>query len=172
MKPQFELLKTRALIRIRDFLVDRIRSLRVPNSNIQVIQQTSMLRYRYLFHFMLEHHPKLANEIKQAYMNTMKWYYSYHFERFRRALEKVKVDTKVEMIGDESKRGGLFSSNRGGHLPSNDPFHLGDRVDILKGDSDLVSIQAKDLDREVCRFLCNTNGSTFLKCCSGIITRL
>ena len=153
VKPQFELLKTRALIRIRDFLVDRIRSLRVPNSNIQVIQQTSMLRYRYLFHFMLEHHPKLANEIKQAYMNTMKWYYSHHFERFRRALEKVKVDTKVEMIGDESRKGGLFSSSRAGHLPSNDPFHLGDRVDILKGDSDLVSIQAKDLlDREVKRF--------------------
>jgi hypothetical protein len=53
------------------------------------------------------------------------------------------------MIGDESKKGGLFSSGRGGPLPNNDPFHLGDRIDILKGDSDLVYLQAKDLDREV-----------------------
>jgi hypothetical protein len=173
VKPQFELLKTRALIRIRDFLVDRIRSLRVPNSNIQVIQQTSMLRYRYLFHFMLEHHPQLANEIKQAYMNTMKWYYSHHFERFKRALEKVKVDAKVEMIGDESKKGGLFSSGRGGTLPSNDPFHLGDRIDIMKGDSDLVSLQAKDLiDREVHLIQNVINGSIFPRCYFGIIIKL
>ena len=165
IKPQFELLRTRvsastifranlkALIRIRDFLVDRIRSLRVPNSNIQVIQQTTMLRYRALFHFMLEHHPQLANEIKQAYMNTMRWYYSHHFDRFKRALEKVKVDSKVEMLGNDDRKGGLFSAGRSGSLPVNDPFHLGDRVDILKGETDLVAMQAKDLDRPVLSYL-------------------
>jgi vacuolar protein sorting-associated protein 52 len=132
--------------------VDRIRLLRVPNSNIQVIQQTTMLRYRALFHFMLEHHPQLAKEIKQAYINTMKWYYSYHFDRFKRALEKVQVENKGEMLGnDESRRSsGLFSSTKSGtSLPVNDPFHLGDRIDILKGDDDLVSMQAKDMDRPV-----------------------
>jgi vacuolar protein sorting-associated protein 52 len=98
---------------------------------------------------MLEHHPQLANEIKQAYMNTMKWYYSYHFDRFKRALEKVKVETKVEMLGTDDRKGGLFSTGRSGSLPANDPFHLGDRVDILKGDLELVSMQAKDLDRPV-----------------------
>ncbi len=150
--------------------MDRIRSLRVPNSNIQVIQQTTMLRYRALFHFMLQHHPQLAKEIKQAYMNTMKWYYSHHFERFKRALEKVRVESKVEMLGnDESRKsGGLFSSNKtGGSLPVNDPFHLGDRIDILK-EGDLVSLQAKDLDRPVrpdCMLLTN---SISLKCYFGI----
>lgn len=133
-------------------MVDRIRSLRVPNSNIQVIQQTTMLRYRALFHFMLEHHPQLANEIKQAYMNTMKWYYSHHFDRFKRALEKVRVENKAETLGnDESRKsGGLFSSTKiGASLPVNDPFHLGDRIDILKAEDDLVSMQAKDLDKPV-----------------------
>ena len=151
--------------------MDRIRSLRVPNSNIQVIQQTTMLRYRALFHFMLEHHPPLAKEIQQAYMNTMKWYYSHHFERFKRALEKVRVENKVEMLGnDESRKGGgLFSSNKtGGSLPVNDPFHLGDRIDILKED-DLVSLQAKDLDRAVRPMdMLITHNSTFLKCYFGI----
>jgi vacuolar protein sorting-associated protein 52 len=103
---------------------------------------------------MLEHHAQLATEIKQAYMNTMRWYYSHHFERFKRTLEKVRVESKVEMIGnDDSRKGGLFSTGRSGTLPSNDPFHLGDRVDILKESSDLVSIQAKDLDRQVTFFL-------------------
>ena len=133
-------------------MVERIRSLRVPNSNIQVIQQTTMLRYRALFHFMLEHHPQLANQIKQAYMNTMKWYYSHHFDRFKRALEKVRVENKAETLGnDESRKGsGLFSSTKiGASLPVNDPFHLGDRIDILKAEDDLVSMQAKDLDKPV-----------------------
>jgi hypothetical protein len=109
-----------------------------------------MLRYRALFHFMLEHHPQLANEIKQAYMNTMKWYYSHHFERFKRTLEKVKVDPKLELIGtDDSRRGGIFSTGRAGSFPANDPFHLGDRVAILKEGNVLVAMQAKDLERQV-----------------------
>src|SRR5271169_447126 len=108
-----------------------------------------MLRYRALFHFMLEHHAQLANEIKQAYMNTMKWYYSHHFDRFKRAVEKVRVESKVEMLGDESRKSGLFSSTKTGSFPVNDPFHLGDRIDILKGENELVSMQAKDLDRPV-----------------------
>ena len=99
---------------------------------------------------MLEHHPQLASEIKQAYMNTMKWYYSHHFDRFSRALEKVRVDNKVEMLGnDDSRKSGLFSGVKTGALPVNDPFHLGDRIDILKEENDLVSMQAKDLDRPV-----------------------
>jgi vacuolar protein sorting-associated protein 52 len=139
----------KALIRIRDFLVDRIRSLRVPNSNVQVIQQSTMLRYRALFHFMLEHHTQLANEIRQAYTNTMKWYYNHHFERFKKTLDKVKIENKVDMLGnDESSKGGLFSSGKKGSLSLSDPFQLGDRVDILKSD-ELVSIQAKDLEKPV-----------------------
>jgi hypothetical protein len=105
---------------------------------------------------MLEHHPQLANQIKQAYMNTMKWYYSHHFDRFKRAMEKVRVENKVEMLGDDSKKNGLFgsSSNRttavgGGTLPVSDLFNLGDRVEVLKEEDYLVSMQAKDLDRPV-----------------------
>ena len=151
--------------------MERIRSLRVPNSNIQMIQQTTMLRYRALFHFMLEHHPQLANELKQAYMNTMRWYYSHHFDRFKRILERVKIENKTEMLGnDESRRAGLFSSGKVG-LAINDPFHLGDRIDILREDNGLVSMQAKDLDRPVCTFICGTDGSICLNYYSGITIR-
>jgi len=127
-----------------------------------------MLRYRALFHFMLEHHPQLANEIKQAYMNTMKWYYSHHFDRFKRAVEKVKVESKAETLGDESRRSGIFSSTKTGSLPVNDPFHLGDRIDILKGENEHVSMQAKDLDRPVNTAQFGTDDSIFLKYYFGI----
>jgi vacuolar protein sorting-associated protein 52 len=132
--------------------VERIKALRMPNGNVQVIQQTTMLRYRALFHFMLEHHPQLANEIRQAYMNTMRWYYSYHFDRFKRTLEKVQIENRVDMLGnDDSRKGAIFSSKgtAGAGLPGNDPFRLGDRLDILKEGNDLVSMQAKDLEKPV-----------------------
>jgi vacuolar protein sorting-associated protein 52 len=130
-----------------------------------------MLRYRALFHFMLEHHSQLANEIRKAYMNTMRWYYSHHFDRFKRALEKFKVENKLDMLGDESRKSGLFSNNKSGSLPVNDPFHLGDRIDILKETNDLVSIQSKDIDRQVPSLMWNTNKSIFLKYYFGIIIR-
>jgi len=160
IKPQFELLKTKvssfkmpaneALIRIRDFLVERIRSLRVPNSNVQTIQQTTMLRFRALFHFMLEHHVQLANEIKLAYVNTMRWYYSHHFERFKRTLEKVRVDNRVELIGnDDARKGGLFSTSKGSSISMNDPFHLRGRKDILKEDRNIVAMKPSELEHVI-----------------------
>ena len=40
---------------------------------------------------MTIHHSQLADEIGQAYMNTMRWYYSSHFLRYRQALEKLSI---------------------------------------------------------------------------------
>jgi len=108
-----------------------------------------MLRYRALFHFMLRHHPQLASEIRQAYMNTMRWYYGHHFERFKRALEKIKIENRVEMIGNDDPRKGLFSTSKTGTISMNDPFHLGDRMDILKEGKALISIQPGELDSQV-----------------------
>jgi vacuolar protein sorting-associated protein 52 len=107
-----------------------------------------MLRYRALFHFMLEHHPQLANQIRQAYTNTMKWYYSHHFDRFKKTLEKVKLENRLDFLGnDESSRSSLFSSGKKSILV-HDAFQLGDRIDILKSD-ELISIQPKDLEKPV-----------------------
>ena len=97
---------------------------------------------------MMEHHSQLANEIKQAYMNTMKWYYHHHFDRFKRALERFKLENRVDMLGDDSKKG-LFSNAARTSLTSNDSFHLGDRIDILKEQSSLVSIPTKEVDQQV-----------------------
>jgi hypothetical protein len=101
---------------------------------------------------MLQHHPQLANEIKQAYVNTMRWYYHHHFDRFKKALERVRIESRVEMLGaDDSRKGGggIFSSKTGVGIPGMDLFHLGDRTDILKDGNDLVSMQAKDLEKPV-----------------------
>jgi len=52
---------------------------------------------------MSRHHPQLADEIAQAYVNTMRWYYLHHFTRYQKSLEKTKliILDKTDLIGYE-----------------------------------------------------------------------
>lgn len=61
--------------------------------NAQIIQQQNLLKYKDLYSFLGRHHPQLAEEISQAYNNTMRWYYLSHFTRYRQALEKLSLIT-------------------------------------------------------------------------------
>lgn len=111
IQPILKSLISRALERIRDYLVAQIKALRSPNINAQIIQQQSLLKYKDLFSFLAKHHPKLAEEVSQAYINTMRWYYTNHFTRYQKALEKIRVPIidKNDVFGpDESSRKGRY----------------------------------------------------------------
>ena len=94
---------SKAIERIRDFLVSQVKSLRSPNINAQIIQQRGFLAYKDLYGFLAAHHPQLAEEIGQAYVNTMRWYYLSHFTRYKLALEKMPLYTvdKSDALGAE-----------------------------------------------------------------------
>lgn len=91
----------KAIERIRDFFVSRIKGLRSPNINAQIIQRQSFLTYKDLYTFLARHHSQLAEEIAQAYINTMRWYYLNNFTRYRQALEKISLYTvdKQDALG-------------------------------------------------------------------------
>ena len=96
-----------ALERIRDYLVAQIKALRSPNINAEIIQRQTLLRYKDLYVFLARHHSKLADEIGEAYANTMRWYYLSHFTRYQKALDKIRlyVMDKQDVLGqDESAR--------------------------------------------------------------------
>ena len=63
-----------------------------------------------LFLFMAKHCIQLSDEIAQAYINTMRWYYLSHFQRYLRALEKLQIHVmeKYDTLGQEdfTKRSG------------------------------------------------------------------
>jgi hypothetical protein len=91
--------------RIRDYLVSQIRAMRSPNINSQIIQQQRLVKFKDLYSYLSKSHPKLAGEISQAYINTMRWYYTSHFTRYLQALDKVKVyppDRNEVLGGDPS----------------------------------------------------------------------
>ncbi|KAM3065517.1 Vacuolar protein sorting-associated protein 52 [Clarireedia jacksonii] len=139
LRPLLENLISKALERIRDFLVAQVKALRSPNINAQIIQQQHFLRYKDLYAFLHRHHPKLAEELGQAYMNTMRWYFLSQFTRYGKALEKVRLHVldKHDVLGqdDGSRKVTLLSSNPRATGPQHDAFNLGRRIDLLKTSS-------------------------------------
>ncbi|CAG8973831.1 hypothetical protein HYALB_00005576 [Hymenoscyphus albidus] len=135
LKPLLDNLTKKALERIRDFLVAQIKALRSPNINAQIIQQQHFIRYKDLYAFLHKYHSKLAEEIGQAYMNTMRWYFLNQFTRYLKALEKVKVHVldKYDLLGqdDGTRKTNILSSSKNA-APAHDAFNLGRRFDLLR----------------------------------------
>ncbi|KAL6858487.1 Sac2 family domain-containing protein [Trichoderma novae-zelandiae] len=133
--PILEKLILKAVERIRDFLVAQIKALRSPHINAQIIQQQNFLRFRDLYTFLHRHHAALAEEIAQAYMNTMRWYYLNQFTRYERALAKLKLHVldKNDVLGQEdaTRKAAVLSSSRVAG-PPHDAFNLGRRIDMLR----------------------------------------
>jgi len=121
--------------RIRDFLVAQVKALRSPNINAQIIQQQYFIRYKDLYAFLHKHHAKLAEEIGQAYLNTMRWYFLNQFTRYQKALEKMKLHIldKHDVLGndDGTRKTNLLTSSKASG-PPHDAFNLGRRIDFLK----------------------------------------
>lgn len=100
--------------------------------NAQIIQQDALLKYKDLYAFLGRHQRKLAEEIGQAYINTMRWYYLNHFTRYEAALRIMKLQSldKNDLIGQQDDPQ-LRRAARPGPA-THDPFTLGRRIDSLK----------------------------------------
>ncbi|KAL2001958.1 hypothetical protein VTN02DRAFT_936 [Thermoascus thermophilus] len=129
VKPLLTDIRNKAVERIRDYLVSQIKALRSPNINAQIIQQRNLVKFKDLYSFLSRAHPALTEEITQAYINTMRWYYLSNFTRYNQALEKLKLHTtdRNDVLGGDpsSQRSATVST-------THDPFSLGRRIDILK----------------------------------------
>ncbi|KAL9027666.1 MAG: hypothetical protein Q9196_003843 [Gyalolechia fulgens] len=132
VKPLLDDLTSKAVERIRDFFVSQIKAIRSPNINVQIIQQQSFLRYKDLYSFLASHHPVLAEEIGQAYINTVRWYYLSNFSRYKQSLERIPIFivNKNDAIGADPSNH-RASTNKTSQ-PSHDPLAIGRRLDVLK----------------------------------------
>lgn len=81
--------------------------MRSPNINAQIIQQQRLVKFKDLFSYLSRAHPTLAGQISQAYINTMRWYYTSNFTRYLQALDKIKVypSDRNEVLGGEPSGG-------------------------------------------------------------------
>ena len=132
LRPFITDVSTKAVERIRDYVVAQIKALRSPNVNAQVIQQTAFLRYRNVFGFLASRQPQLAEEISQAYINTMRWYYLSNFTNYKLALDKLHIHPvdQTDLLG--ANRATKASAGKPAASNSHDTFSIGRRADILR----------------------------------------
>lgn len=136
VKPMLDDLKAKAIERIRDFTVGQIKALRSPNINAQILQQQTFLRYKQLYAYLAGNHPTLGDEIGQAYINTIRWYYLHNFTRYHAALQGLQIHNvdQLDLLGSDSttSRRANVSANGKTSFAPHDAFNLGRRGDVLK----------------------------------------
>ncbi|CAB5203064.1 unnamed protein product [Rhizophagus irregularis] len=134
--PELEKLRLKATEKIRDFLLTKIRSLRIPNTNVQILQQSILLKYKALYKFLMERYSEVAVEVMHNYVNTMRWYFFNHFEKYNRELQKLQnpVADKYDMMGyDESvRKGGLWGTGKIALQDKANIYVLKDRIKTLR----------------------------------------
>lgn len=68
--PELERLTLKAIDKIREFLIRKVETLKIPNTNIAFIQQTVLLKYKELFWFLLDKFPEIGLEIHATYVDV------------------------------------------------------------------------------------------------------
>ncbi|KAI9004736.1 Sac2 family-domain-containing protein [Gaertneriomyces semiglobifer] len=134
--PELERLRLKAAEKARDFLAKKIESLKAPNTNIAIIQQNVLLKYKGLYEFLVERSTDAAAEIRLLYATTIGSHYLSLFDRYIRSLQKLQnvIADKSDLIASEenTKRGlpGLFGMKAQLKDKTN-VFSFGDRVQVL-----------------------------------------
>nr|AAL31062.1 putative ARE1 protein [Oryza sativa Japonica Group] len=134
IKPELERLLQKALCKVSDYLTELFFSMRKPGTNIQILQQNMVQKYRYLILFLREHGSKVYTDVRATYADTMNKVLSAHFQVYIEALEKLKLDIGVssDLTGYDTNIIDLISRGRE-HLRNHRfMFSLGERASILK----------------------------------------
>ncbi|XP_010553243.1 PREDICTED: vacuolar protein sorting-associated protein 52 A-like [Tarenaya hassleriana] len=134
VEPELEKLRQKAISKVYDFIVQKLIALRKPKTNIQILQQSVLLKYKYIISFLKEHGKEVFMNVRAAYVDTMNKVLSAHFRAYIQALEKLQLDIAAsnDLIGIETRSTGLFSIVREPLKNRSAVFALGERISILK----------------------------------------
>ncbi|KAH7436866.1 hypothetical protein KP509_05G039600 [Ceratopteris richardii] len=135
VEPEVEKLRLKAIYKGREFMMQKLNALKKPKTNIQILQQNVLLKYKYVAVFLQKHGKEVYSEIRTAYFDTLNKVLSAHFRTYIQALEKVQLDIAAvnDLIGVEDTRSlGLFSRSREPLKKRSSVFSLGDRAKVLK----------------------------------------
>jgi len=134
VQPEFERLRQKAISKGFDFIVQKLQALKKPKTNIQILQQNVLLKYKYVAAFLKEHGKDVYHDIHLAYIDTLNKVLSAHFRAYIQALEKLQLDiaSANDLIGIDTRSTSLFSRAREPLKNRSAVFALGDRINILK----------------------------------------
>ncbi|KAH9529459.1 Vacuolar protein sorting-associated protein 52 [Dermatophagoides farinae] len=130
-------LKSKAIIKIREYILKKISSCKKPMTNYHIVQN-ALLKNKFFFKFLATHERDIAREIQNEYIDTMsKIYFSYFKEFIHKSTKMMYEDLpdKDDLMGnDDSHKANKISifnlkSNVVKHRPN--IFSLGDRESLL-----------------------------------------
>lgn len=134
IKPELERLRLTALSKVSNYIIEIFYAMRKPGTNIQILQQNLLQKYRYLILFLKEHGAGTYNDVSATYVDTMNKVLSADFRVYVEALERLKLDIGVssDLIGYDTNIVDLITRGRE-HLGNHRfMFSLGERANILK----------------------------------------
>eukprot|EP01038_Epipyxis_sp_PR26KG_P011064 gene11064-14850_t len=134
MLPELEKLKIKAIAKIKDYFSTQFASIRKPKTNIQMLQQNSLLRYAKLIHFIQKESPIVADDLRAMYVESMgrtllNLFKSYHAQLAR--LELVIASKGDHIAVEEATLKSIFTQ-KVDLTKRNDSFYLGDRDKVLE----------------------------------------
>ncbi|XP_076915943.1 vacuolar protein sorting-associated protein 52 A-like isoform X1 [Bidens hawaiensis] len=134
VQPELERLRQKAISKVFEFMIQKLYALRKPKTNIQILQQSILLKYKFAISFLKEHGKEIYNEVRAAYTDTMNKVLSAHFRAYIQALEKLQLDIAgpTDLIGVDTRSTSLFLRGREPLKNRSAIFALGDRINILK----------------------------------------
>lgn len=134
VQPELEKLRQKAVSKVFDFMVQKLNALRKPKTNVQILQQSVLLKYKYVILFLKEHGKEVYLDVRAAYIDTMNKVLSTNIRAYIQALEKLQLDiaTSNDLIGIDTRSTGIFLRGREPLKNRSAVFALGERINILK----------------------------------------
>ncbi|VAH04629.1 unnamed protein product [Triticum turgidum subsp. durum] len=134
IKQELERLRKKALSKVSAYVIGIFSSMRKPGTNIQILQQNLLQKYRYLVLFLKEHGIETYNDVCAAYVDKMNKVLSEDFRVYLESLESLKLDIGVstDVIGYDANVLDLIPRGREQLRNHRFMFSLGERSNILK----------------------------------------
>ena len=149
-------LKTKAIFKVREYVLRKIRDCRKYLSNYQV-PQTALLKNKFFYQFLLSHERDRAREVQTEYIETMgKVYYTY-FKEYIHRLCKLEYDEKPDendlMASDDqhhrSRANLLFNTKPSSFKNRSTVFTMGTRSSVLTIDLEAPLILPGNIKQDV-----------------------
>ena len=106
--PELERLKASACAKSREFLMARFYSLRKPKTNVQILQQNSIMPYKYLVTFLANHAPAILTEVRACYVDTMSKVLRQAIHGYVTSLRSLQqeIASRTDLLGSEEGAAG------------------------------------------------------------------
>lgn len=131
LQPELARLKLKAIVKSKEYFTTQFQALRKPKTNIQMLQQNSLVKFAPLYHFLSREAPSVADELKSIYIDSMNRTILNLFKNYSLQLSKLElsISSKTDTIAIEEAA--MKAAMKANVSKKSDPFAIGDRHMLL-----------------------------------------